>query len=49
MVLVDEPAQAASARLAAIAAIALDGTVDKICGLFPAPQIINNRCQVANR
>jgi hypothetical protein len=48
MVLVDEPAQAVSARLAAIAAIALDGIVDKICGLFRAPQIINNRCQVAN-
>jgi hypothetical protein len=46
---VDEPAQAASARLAAIAAIALDGIFDKVCGLFRARQIINNRRQVANR
>jgi hypothetical protein len=45
---VDEPAQAASARLAAIAAIALDGIVGKFRGLFRAPQIINNHRQVAN-
>jgi hypothetical protein len=49
MVPVDEPAQAASARLVAIAAIALDGIVDKVCGLFRVPPIINNRRQVANR
>jgi hypothetical protein len=34
IVLVDEPAQAASARLAAIAAIALDGIFDKVRGPF---------------
>jgi cobalamin-dependent methionine synthase I len=49
MVPVDEPAQAASARLAVIAEIVLDGIVGKVGSLFRAPQIINNCRRVANR
>jgi hypothetical protein len=47
MVLVDEPAQAASARLAAIAAIALDGIVDNGRVRF-LRETINNLGPVAN-
>jgi hypothetical protein len=49
MVPVDEPAQAASAKLTAIAAIALDEVVGKVFNPFRTPQIINNRRKVANR
>ena len=49
VVLVDDPAQAASARLAAIAAIAFKGMVGKVRGPFCARETTNNRRQVANR
>jgi hypothetical protein len=47
MVLV-EPAHAASARLAANAAIALEGIVGKVLVLIPTQETINNLRQVAN-